>query len=214
MDHARRRRALGALLLTLVAAGCAGEDGEGRQDSDQAFRGYVWESVGVVYLFTEGWIAFTEGRSESAREEMAALHFAAATTGISLTRWTEERREAEFVDLMEQTTAALALDGTMTQREWADYLERRAPAYEGALPSPRGIHWDVRNLTEDDLLRIGAVFVEGLRSRGASADESLLEQEGVELSVGEHFRSRLDQLMQALDGMPGYGLLPSRDTTP
>lgn len=221
MDTTRVRRALPPrvptlfALLALVALGCAGEDGERHQDSDPAFRGYVWESVGIVYLFTGGWSAFAEGRTESVEEEMAALHFAAATAGISLTRWTDERRAAEIVDLMEKTTAALALDGAKTQREWEDYLQRRSPDYEQALPSPRGLGWDVRNLTEADLLRIGAVFVEGLRSRGSAADQALLEEEGVELSVGEHFRSRLDQLMQGIGEMPGYRLLPpSRDTTP
>jgi len=220
MDTTRVRRALPppvptlVALLALLAVACVGGEGDGRQEPDPAFRGYVWGSVGVVYPFTEGWIAFREGRTESVAEEMAALHFGAATAGISLTRWTDERRAAEIVDLMEKTTAALALDGTKTQREWADYLERRAPAYEQALPSPRPIGWDVRNLTEADLLRIGAVFVERLRSRGAAADQALLEEEGLELSVGKHFRSRLSQLAQGIGGMPGYRLVPSRDTTP
>jgi hypothetical protein len=144
--------------------GCTGEAGDGRGASDTEFRGYVWGSVGIVYRFTERWAVLMEGRPEAIQQEMAALHFSAAVTAIGLTRWTDERRLAEFADLTEKTTAALALDGAKTQRAWADYLERRAPAYEAALPSPRGTGWDARELTEADLRRVGGVFWEGVRS--------------------------------------------------
>ncbi len=196
-----------------MAVGCTAEGGDTQGASEPEFRGYVWGSVGIVYMFTERWAVLTEGRPEAIKEEMAALHFAAATTAIGLTRWTDERRQAEIADLTEKTTAALALDGAKTQREWADHLEGRAPAYERALPSPRGLGWDARALTEADLRRIGAVFLEGVRAN-PDAEGIAASEAGSELTAGEHFRSRLDQLIQGLKGMPGYRLDPRRDTTP
>mgnify|MGYP001812443359 FL=1 len=197
-----------------MAAGCTAEAGDTQRASGSEFRGYVWGSVGVVYMFTERWAVLLEGRPEAVKDEMAALHFAAAATAIGLTRWTDERREAEIADLTDKTSAALALDGAKTQREWADYLERRFPAYERALPSPRGTGWDARELTEADLRRIGSVFVEGVRARPDAGSLSSPESGASERLAGEHFRSRLDQLIQGLKGMPGYRLDPRRDTTP
>jgi hypothetical protein len=196
-----------------MAVGCTAEAGDTPGASDAEFKGYVWGSVGIVYMFTERWAVLREGRPEAFKDEMAALHFAAATTAIGLTRWTDERRQAEIADLTEKTTATLALGGAKTQRAWADYLERRAPAYEQALPSPRGTGWDARELTEADLRRIGAVFFEGVRAHPGSGDLSGAESAASELLAGEHFRSRLDQLIQGLKGMPGYRLDPRRDTT-
>jgi hypothetical protein len=199
--------------MAIMGFGCTEEAGETQGASDPEFRGYVWGSVGIVYMFTERWAVLMEGRPEAVQQEMAALHFSAAVTAIGLTRWTDERRLAEIVDLTEKTTAALALDGTRSQREWSEYLERRAPAYEQALPSPRGLGWDARALTKADLRRIGAEFLGGVRSHPAAAGLSASEAAGSELTAGEHFRSRLDQLIQGLKGMPGYRLDPSRDTT-
>lgn len=204
-------RGLIGLLLTLVMSACDNRAEGDRQETEGGFRGYT-ESVGIVFETVRRWTTITEGRPEAIQDETLALHYAVARLGISLMPWEEGRKERETADVMRQTTTALALAGTRSQGAWEAYLTQRADEYERALPTPRESWLDLSpsgwgayeiQLSEDQLRQIGRVLVDGVLHHRRAPDTTPSDVDGWTLSVGEYFRSRLNQLMQEIEGMPG-----------
>lgn len=199
------------VLLAMSLAACVPDESDLPQDAQSAFRGYT-ESVGIVFEATYRWMQVTEGRSRAIQDETAALHYTVATLGASLMPWKDERKAAEVADITRRMTMMLAASGTRSQSEWEAYLVERAAVYVRSLPtpqeswlhrSPSGWGPEEVQLSDAQLRQIGRVLVDGVRSHQSKPDDIPQDLDAWALSVGRHFESRLDQLMQGIEGMPG-----------
>lgn len=198
---------LGAVLLAFSVATC----GEEEQDTAPAFRGYA-ETAGIVYSGTSRWMNVTEGRPRAIQDETAVLHYAVATLAISLMSWKDERKASGVADVTRQMTVALAASGTRSASDWEAHLVKGAAAYERGLPTPRE-SWLQRSpsgwgpadlqLSDTQLRQIGAVMVQRVLAHPDAPAGTPEDLDAWALSVGRYFRSRLNQLMEGIDGMPG-----------
>lgn len=207
--HKLRRLVIG--LLAMSPAACGPDASDVPQDAQPAFRGYT-ESVGIVFEATYRWMQVTEGRSRAIQDETAALHYAVATLGTSLMPWQDDRKAAEVADITRQMTMMLAAAGTRSQSEWEAYLVDRAAMYVRSLPtpldswlhrSPSGWGPEEVHLSDAQLRQIGRVLVDGVLAYPGMPDGTRQDLDAWALSVGRHFRSRLNQLMQGIEGVPG-----------
>jgi len=198
-------------LVAVSVVGCGGDAEDIAADAEPVFRGYT-ESVGIVFEATRRWTNVARGRARAIQDETEALHYSVAVLGISLMPWKEERKTNEVADLKRQMAAALALNGTRSEAAWEAYLEERASDYERGLPTPReswlhlspaGWGHGELQLSEAQLRQIGRIFVDGVRAHPDAPGDTPEDLEAWALSAGDHFRSRLDQLMQVIEGVPG-----------
>lgn len=207
--HTLQRLATGLLAITLAA--CGSDASDDSQDAAPTFRGYT-ESVGIVFEATYRWMNVTDGRPPAIQEETAALNYAVATLGASLMPWKDDRKTAEVADLTQQMTRMLAATGGRSQSQWEAYLVERAATYARSLPmpleswlqrSPSGWGPEEVQLSDAQLRQIGTVFVKGVLAHPDEPAGTPQDLDQWALSVGSYFRSRLNQLMQVIEGMPG-----------
>lgn len=205
------RQQLAIVLVVMPLAACGSDAGDTPQAAEAAFRGYT-ESVGIVFEATYRWMQVTEGRLRAIQEETAALHYAVATLGASLMPWKGDRKTAEVADITRQMTMMLAAAGSRSQSDWEAYLVERAAEYERSFPkpleswihrSPSGWGPEEVQLSDAQLRQIGRVLVDGVRAHPGKPNGTPQDLDAWALSVGRYFRSRLNQLMQGIEGVPG-----------
>lgn len=208
-DHEFRRLAIGLLAMSLAA--CGSDASDIPKGGKPVFRGYT-ESVGIVFEATYRWMQVTAGRPRAIQEETAALHYTVATLGASLMPWKDDRKATEVADISRQMTMMLATAGIRSQSEWKAYLVERAAVYERSLPtpleswihrSPSGWGPEEVHLSDAQLRQIGRVLVDGVRAHPGEPEGTPQDLDAWALSVGRYFRSRLNQLMQGIEGVPG-----------